>query len=152
MTAYITPSDSEREALWYLGGQRIIAALCEQDARSLRLTEWATPAKTMIFALRRQPEEEGYYVFAGEADVAHEGKVTSIGAGTFLFVPGHVPYRMEVSPSGPLCYLKWVAPAGFAHGVTQLGSRDQAWLLAPPYAPDRAKILHLAGLLRSISS
>ena len=47
--------DKEQEALWYLGGQRIINALGERIEGAFRLTEFVTPAGTFVFGLGRWP-------------------------------------------------------------------------------------------------
>jgi len=142
-------SDSEQEALWYLGGQRIIVALGEQIAGATRLTEWATPAGTIIFMHRHAQEDEALYVLAGEATVLCGGQRFLVSAGAFLFLPGHVPYQMHIGISGPLSYLAWMTPAGFAQGVVKMGNPDQPLLLAPPPISDSAKVQHLAELLRA---
>ncbi len=84
----------------------------------------------------------------GEAVISCGGQVFHVSAGTFLFLPCNVPHHMEVSKSGPLRYLTWMIPAGFAHDVTKMGNPNKALLLAPPLAPDRAKVQRLADLLR----
>jgi Cupin domain len=147
MTGHSDRAGNEQEALWYLGGLRIITALGERFAGTLRLADSVSPAGTHIYALRQ--EEEGQYVLAGEATVVCGGQVFPVRAGTFLFLPGNVPYQMQVSTSGPFRSLTWLTPAGFAHDVTQMGNPDQALLLAPPRAPDRAKMQRLADLLRA---
>lgn len=140
---------NEQEALWYLGGQRIISALGDQLAGAFHLTELVTPAGTFISALRGKREDEAQYVLAGEATLVCGGQTVDVSAGTFLFLPGGVPYQMQVGASSPLSYLTWRTPAGFAHEVTTLGTPNQPLVLAPPPAPDRAKVQHLAGLLRA---
>lgn len=147
MTGHSDHTGDEQEALWYLGGLRIITALGERIGGALRLTEFATPAGTNISVLRH--EEEAQYVLAGEATVFCGGQVLPVYAGSFLFLPGRVPYQMDVGQSGPLQYLTWLTPAGFAHDVTKLGDPHQPLLLAPPPVPDRAKIQRLADLLRA---
>ena len=140
---------NEQEALWYLGGQRIINALGERIAGAFHLTELVTPAGTFISALRGKQEDEAQYVLAGEATVVCGGQTVQVSAGTFLFLPGGMPYQIEVSAASPLKYLTWLTPAGFAHAVTTLGTSNEALVLAPPPAPDRAKLQHLADLLRA---
>ena len=139
--------DKEQEALWYLGGQRIINALGERIEGAFRLTEFVTPAGTFVSAYRHK-EDEAHYVIEGEAIISCGGQVFHASAGTFLFLPCNVPHHMEVSKSGPFRYLKWMTPAGFAHDVTKMGDPNKALLLAPPLAPDRAKVQQLADLLR----
>jgi quercetin dioxygenase-like cupin family protein len=151
MTFYSDPStflDKEQEALWYLGGQRIINALGERFERAVRLTEFVTPAGTYVYAHLHKKEDEAHYVIDGEATVSCGGQVFHASAGTFLFLPCNVPHHMEVSKSGPFRYLTWMTPAGFAHDVTKMGNPNTALLLAPPPAPDRAKVQQLADLLR----
>jgi mannose-6-phosphate isomerase-like protein (cupin superfamily) len=150
MTLHSDPStflDKEKEALWYLGGQRIIKALGERTEGAFRLAEFVTPAGTFVSAFL-QKEDEAQYVIEGEATISCEGQVFHVSAGTFLFLPCTVSYQMSISTSGPLRYLTWRTPAGFAHDVTKLGTPNKALLLAPPPAPDRAKIQRLADLLR----
>jgi mannose-6-phosphate isomerase-like protein (cupin superfamily) len=150
MTVNSDPStfpDKEKEALWYLGGQRIINALGERIEGAFRLTEIVTPAGTFVSAYRLK-EDEAHYVIEGEATISCGGQVFHVSAGTFLFLPCNVPHHMEVSKSGPFRYLTWMTPAGFAHDVTQMGNPNEALLLAPPPTPDSAKIQRLAELLR----
>jgi len=140
--------DQEKEALWYLGGQRIINALGERIEGAFSLTEFVTPAGTFVHAHLHKKEDEAHYVIEGEAVISCEGQVFHVSTGTFLFLPCNVPHHMEVSKSGPLRYLTWMIPAGFAHDVTKMGNPNTALLLAPPLAPDRAKVQRLADLLR----
>ncbi len=139
--------DKEQEALWYLGGQRIINALGEGIEGAFRLTEFVTPAGTFVSAYRHK-EDEAHYVIEGEATISCGEQVFHVSAGTFLFLPCTVPHHLEVSKSGPLRYLTWMIPAGFAQDVTKMGNSNTALLLAPPLAPDRAKVQRLADLLR----
>jgi mannose-6-phosphate isomerase-like protein (cupin superfamily) len=143
-----TFQDKEQEALWYLGGQRIIHALGERIKRGLRLTEFVTPAGTFVDAHLYKKEDEAHYVIEGEATISCGGQIFHASAGTFLFLPCNAPHHLEVSKFGPLRYLTWMTPAGFAHDVTKLGDPNTALLLAPPLAPERAKIHQFADLLR----
>jgi mannose-6-phosphate isomerase-like protein (cupin superfamily) len=139
--------DKEQEALWYLGGQRIINALGERIEVAFRLTEFVTPAGTLVYAQMHKEEDEAIYVIEGEATMTCGGQVFHVSAGTFLFLPSNEPHHLEISKSGPLRYLTWMTPAGFAHDVTKMGNPNTALLLAPPLAPDRAKVQQLANLL-----
>jgi mannose-6-phosphate isomerase-like protein (cupin superfamily) len=152
MTITNYSTDNEQETVWYLGGQRIIAALGEQDGAALRLTEWRTPARTRLFILRQQQEEEAYYVLTGQATIVIGQDAFSISTGAFVFVPSRVPYQLEIDPSGPLHHMKWVAPTGFAHAVTKLGTADHIWHLAPPGVPEPAHLHQLAALLHRLAS
>lgn len=150
MTAHSTtinvPVD-EQEALWYLGGQRIITALKEILKGAFRLTELVTPAGTASAALKHK-RDDALYVLAGEATVACGGQDFPVCAGTFLFLPCHVPHQMQVGTDG-LSYLTWMTPAGFAQDVLKMGTPNRALLLAPAHAPDSAKVQRLADLLRA---
>jgi mannose-6-phosphate isomerase-like protein (cupin superfamily) len=148
MTVNSDPSifmDNEQEALWYLGGQRIINALGERIGGAFRLTEFVTPAGTFVARMHKK-EDEALYVIEGEATIACGGQVFPVSTGTFLFLPCDVPYYMEVSTSSSFRYLTWMTPAGFAHDVTKMGNPNTALLLAPPLAPDQAKVQRLADL------
>lgn len=140
--------DQEQEALWYLGGQRITNALGERIKGAFRLTEFLTPAGTLVYAHLHKQEDEAHYVIEGEATISCGEQVFQVSAGTFLFLPCNVPHHLEVSKSGPLRYLTWMIPAGFAQDVTKMGTPNTALLLAPPLAPERAKVQRLADLLR----
>ncbi len=50
--------DQEQEALWYLGGQRIINALGERSEGAFPLTEIVTPAGTFVSAYRLKEDED----------------------------------------------------------------------------------------------
>lgn len=143
--------DQEQEALWYLGGQRIINGLGERRKGTFRLIEFLTPAGTFITSRLRKKEDEALYIIEGEVIVSCEGQTLHAGPGTFLFLPCAAPYSMEISTAGPLRYLTWLTPAGFAQEVTKMGNPDQPLILAPPPAPERVKILRLADLLRETS-
>lgn len=140
--------DQEQEALWYLGGQRIINALREWSKGMLRLTEFETPARTFIFSHLHKKDDEALYVIEGEAIVSCGGQTFHLSAGTFLFLPYTTPYRMEISTTGPLRYLMWMTPAGFAQDVTKIGNPGEPLILAPPLATEQAKVRQLANLLR----
>jgi mannose-6-phosphate isomerase-like protein (cupin superfamily) len=140
--------DQEQEALWYLGGQRIINALGERNEGASHLTEFVTPAGTLVYAHMHKKQDEAYYVIEGEATIYCGGQVLPVSTGTLLFLPSNVPHHMEVSTYGPFTYLTWMTPAGFAHDVTKVGDPSKALLLAPPLTFDRAKVQHLADLLR----
>ncbi len=137
----------EKEALWYLGGQRIINALGERMKGAFRLTEFVAPARTFVCAYM-QKEDEAQYVIEGEATITCGEQVFHVSAGTFLFLPCNVAHHMQVSTAGPLKYLTCRTPAGFAHDVTKMGHPNQPLLLAPPFAPDSAKVQQLADLLK----
>jgi mannose-6-phosphate isomerase-like protein (cupin superfamily) len=140
--------DKEQEALWYLGGQRIINTPGERFEGALRLTEIVTPAGTFVSAYRLK-RDKAHYVIEGEATISCGGQVFHLSAGSFLFLPCNIPHHMEVSQSGPFRYLTWRTPAGFAHDVLKMGDPNNALLLAPPPAADRAKVQRLADLLRA---
>jgi mannose-6-phosphate isomerase-like protein (cupin superfamily) len=140
--------DNEQEALWYLGGQRIINALGERIDGAFRLTEFVTPAGTFVYAHLHKKEDEALYVLEGKATISCGGQVFHVSAGTFLFLPCNVPHHLEVSRSGPFRYLTWMTPAGFAQDVTKMGNPNTALLLAPQLAPESAKVQQLADLLR----
>jgi mannose-6-phosphate isomerase-like protein (cupin superfamily) len=142
-----TGFEFEQEALWYLGGLRIINALRERIGEALHLTEFVSPARTHMYALRR--EEEALYALEGEATVVCAGRVFPVSAGSFVFLPGDVPYQMQVSTFGPFHYLEWLTPPGFAHDVTWMGDPSHALVLNPPLVADRAKVERLAELLRA---
>ncbi len=144
----IDAGDNEQEALWFLGGQRIINALGEWIVDPFRLSEFATPAGTIVSTYRLQGDE-ARYVLSGAATIIRAGEAVTVSAGTFLFLPEQVSHRMEVGHSGTFKYLTWMTPSGFAQYVTKMGNKHQMFVLAPPHAPDRAKIGHLADLLRA---
>lgn len=85
--------DQEQEALWYLGGQRIIKALGERIRGTICLTEFVTPAGTYISSHLHKKEDDALYVIEGEATIFCEGEVFHASAGTFLFLPCAAPIR-----------------------------------------------------------
>ncbi len=110
-----TVLDQEQEALWYLGGQRIINALSKRIEGAFRFSEFVTPAGTFIYAYMHK-EDEAQYVIEGEATISYGGQVFPVRAGALLFLPCTVPHQMEVSTSGPLRYLAWMTPAEVSPG------------------------------------
>lgn len=134
--------------MWYLGGQRIINALGERIEGTFRLTEFVISAGTFLSTHLQKKEDEALYVIKGGATVSSGGQVFHVSAGTFLFLPCIAAHYMEVSTSGPLRYLTWMTPTGFAQNVTKISNPNNALLLAPPPAHERAKVQRLADLLR----
>ena len=115
--------DKEQEALWYLGGQRIINALGERIEGAFRLTEFVTPAGTFVSAYRHK-EDEAHYVIEGEATISCGGQVFHVSAGTFLFLPCNIPHHLELT-------LPWLKHRGFFLQparllVARLGVRGEA--------------------------
>jgi quercetin dioxygenase-like cupin family protein len=147
MTAQYDGRADEQEALWRLGGLRLITIQGEQLGGALRLREFRTPARTRVVAWRR--EEVALYVLAGQATVVSGRRTVTIRPGAFLFLPSQTRYHLEVSPLSLLHYLTWVTTAGFAHDVTRLGDPHDALLLVPPQAPDSEMISRFADLLRA---
>ena len=137
----------EQEALWYLGGRRMVDALVEQGGGAPPVTEFVTPAGTLVYA-HLHKEDEAFYAVDGEATVACSGQRFHLSAGTFLFLPCKIPHHMEVSTSGPFRYLTWMVPADFAQDVTKMGNSGVPLLLAPPHPSEPTKIQQLADLLR----
>jgi len=146
-----TFQDTEKEALWYLSSKSVIEALGEQLEGVFHLTEFVIPAGTLVYPHIHHKEDEAHYVIEGNAIISCAQQILHVSAGTFLFLPCNVPHHMEVSTSGPFRYLTWMMPAGFAHEVTQMGTPNNALLLAPPSITNRAKIQSLAHLLRKCS-
>ncbi len=116
--------DKEQEALWYLGGLRIIQALGEQPK-----------------------EDTAFYVIEGEA-IFVSGEATILATpGTFLFLPRPVGFRSVVTSSGPARILTWTTPMGFAQQVTSMGNPGQAFVLSPPPLYESKKVQQLATFL-----
>jgi quercetin dioxygenase-like cupin family protein len=147
MTGQYDSRADEQEALWRLGGVRLITIQGEQVGGALRVREFRAPARTRVVAWRRQ--DVALYVLAGQATVVSGRRAVTIRPGAFLFLPSQTRYYLEVSPLSLLHYLTWVTPAGFAHSVTRLGDPRHALLLEPPPAPDRDMISRFADLLRA---
>ena len=141
--------DKEQEALWYLGGLRIIKALGEQTNGVCKIFEYLEPAGTYTFSYAPYREDTAFYVIEGEA-VFSSGRTTLYASpGTFLFLPRNVSFRYEVTGSGPARMLTWTTPMGFAHQATKMGEPGQALVLHPPYILEREKVQQLATLLRN---
>ncbi len=130
----VTPTalNEEQEALWYLGSLRIIQAIGEQAGHSVHHTEYVLPARTHIYAHRRQNDDEGVYVIEGEATFSCGQKVMSVTAGTLLILPQNVHHHLEVGKSASFRYLTWVTATGFAHNALHMGEPGQALVLSPP--------------------
>jgi uncharacterized RmlC-like cupin family protein len=141
--------DKEQEALWYLGGLRIIKALGEQTNGVCKIFEYLEPAGIYTSSYAPYREDTAFYVIEGEA-IFFSGEATiHATAGTFLFLPRPVGFRYEVSESGPARMLTWTTPMGFAHQATKMGEPGQALVLYPPYILEREKVQELATLLRN---
>ena len=59
--------DNGQEALWYLGGLRIIQALGEQPKEDRKILEYLEPAGTSTFSYAPYQEDTAFYVIEGEA-------------------------------------------------------------------------------------
>jgi hypothetical protein len=141
--------DQEREALWYLGGLRIIKALGEHRPAGWNVFEEAPPAGTRISLFSPAPEDSAFFVLEGEAIFASGSTKVHATAGTFLFLPRNLSFRYEVGKLHPARMLVWTTPLGFAHEVTQMGAPGRALVLPPPRLPDQEKMWQLAALLRN---
>jgi len=139
--------DKEQEALWYLGGLRIIQALGEQPKEDRKILEYLEPAGTSTFSYAPYQEDTAFYVIEGEAIfVSGEATIHAI-PGTFLFLPRPVGFRSVVTSSGPARILTWTTPMGFAQQVTSMGNPGQAFVLSPPPLYESKKIQQLATFL-----
>jgi hypothetical protein len=142
-------SRQEQEALWYLGGLRIIQELQTQVKRTSKIFEYLVPAKTSVLSYAPDPEDAAFYIAGGEA--AFQSGETTIQAtpGTFLFLPRSTGYRYMVPATGSMRLLTWTTPPGFAQQVTSMGNPGEAFVLSPPPAPESEKVQQLATLLRA---
>ena len=139
--------DKEQEALWYLGGLRIIQALGEQPKEDRKILEYLEPAGTSTFSYAPYQEDTAFYVIEGEAIfVSGEATIHAI-PGTFLFLPRPVGFRSVVTSSGPARILTWTTPMGFAQQVTSMGNPGQAFVLSPPPLYESKKVQQLATFL-----
>jgi len=139
--------DKEQEALWYLGGLRIIQALGEQPKEDRKIFEYLEPAGTYTFSYAPYREDTAFYVIEGEAVFSSGKTIAHATPGTFLFLPRNVSLRYEVTRSGPARMLTWTTPMGFAHQVMHMGEPGQAFVLLPPSLLEREKIQQFALLL-----
>jgi len=139
--------DKEQEALWYLGGLRIIQALGEQPKEDRKILEYLEPAGTSTFSYAPYQEDTAFYVIEGEA-IFVSGKATILATpGTFLFLPRPVGFHSVVTSSGPARILTWTTPMGFAQQVTSMGNPGQAFVLSPPPLYESKKVQQLATFL-----
>ena len=139
--------DKEQEALWYLGGLRIIQALGEQPKEDRKILEYLEPAGTSTFSYAPYQEDTAFYVIEGEA-ISVSGEATILATpGTFLFLPRPEGFRSVVTSSGPARILTWTTPIGFAQQVTSMGNPGQAFVLSPPPLYESKKIQQLATFL-----
>ncbi len=139
--------DKEQEALWYLGGLRIIQALGEQPKEDRKILEYLEPAGTSTFSYAPYQEDTAFYVIEGEA-IFVSGEATILATlGTFLFLPRPVGFRSVVTSSGPARILTWTTPMGFAQQVTSMGNPGQAFVLSPPPLYESKKVQQLATFL-----
>src|SRR2546429_9928857 len=58
--------DKEQEALWYLGGLRIIQALGKQPKEDRKILEYLEPAETSTFSYAPYQEDNAFYAIEGE--------------------------------------------------------------------------------------
>jgi len=140
--------NEEQEALWYLGGLRIIQAIREQVGHTVHRTEYVLPAGTHIYAQRHRNDDEGVFVAEGEATFSCGEKVMSVTAGTLLFFPQNVHHHLEVGTSASFRYLTWVMTTGFADSTLHMGEPGQALVLSPPPFTSGERIQQLTILFR----
>ena len=141
--------DQEREAVWYLGGLRIVKALGEHTPGGWNIFEEAPPAGTRTFSYGPSPEDSAFYVLEGEVTFASGSTTVHATAGTLLFLPRNLSFRYEVGGLHSARMLEWSTPLGFAHEVTNMGTPGQALVLPPPRLLDQEKMQQLATLLRN---
>ena len=139
--------DKEQEALWYLGGLRIIQALGEQPKEDCKILEYLEPAGTSTFSYAPYQEDTAFYVIEGEAIFVSGEATLHATPGTFLFLPRPVGFRSVVTSSGPARILTWTTPMGFAQQVTSMGNPGQAFVLSPPPLHESKKVQQLATFL-----
>ena len=143
--------DKEQEALWYLGGLRIIQALGEQPKEDRKILEYLEPAGTSTFSYAPYQEDTAFYVIEGEAIFVSGEATIHATPGAFLFLPRPVGFRSVVTSSGPARILTWTTPMGFAQQVTSMGNPGQAFVLSPPPLCESKKVQQLATFLRKTS-
>ncbi|HEX6551489.1 MAG TPA: hypothetical protein VF026_01910 [Ktedonobacteraceae bacterium] len=141
--------DQEREALWYLGGLRIIKALGEHSPGGWNIIEEAPPAGTLISSFSPSPEDSAFFLLEGDAIFVSGSMTVHATAGTFLFLPRNLSYRYEVGRPHSARILVWTTPLGLAHQVMRMGIPGQALVLLPPRLLDQEKMQQLATLLRN---
>lgn len=141
--------DQEQEALWYLGGLRIIKALGENRPGGWNFSEEAPPAGTHVFSYAPSPEDSAFYVLEGGVTFVSGSTTVHASAGTFLFLPRNLSYHYEVDRLHAARMLAWRTPLGFSHKVTCMGTPGEALVLPPPRLLDQEKVQQLATLLRN---
>src|SRR5437879_5253568 len=72
----------EQEALWYLGGLRIIQALGEQPKEDRKIFEYLEPAGTYTFSYAPYREDTAFYVIEGEAVFSSGKTIAHATSGT----------------------------------------------------------------------
>jgi hypothetical protein len=143
--------DKEQEALWYLGGLRIIQALGEQTREDRNIFEYLEPAGTSTFSYAPYHEDTAFYVIEGEAIFVSGEATIHATPGTFLFLPRPVGFRSVVTSPGPARILTWTTLMGFAQQVMCMGNPGQAFVLSPPPLFESENVQQLATFLRKMS-
>ncbi len=152
MGTYIERSaslDKEQEALWYLGGLRIIKTFGEQINESCKIFEFVEPAGTLTSSYAPYQEDTAFYIVEGEMSFSSGSTNVHATPGTFLFLPRNIHFRSQVTASGPARLLTWITPMGFAHRALNMGVAGQALVLLPPHMLEEEKMQQLTTMLRN---
>ncbi len=141
----------EENALWYLGGQRIIQALEMHRQHIGLIFEYQEPTGTITSSYAPSQEDTAFYMIEGKARFVSGETTIHATPGTFLFLPRPLGFHSTVISPNHIRLLRWTTPLGFAQQVMSTGTAGQAFVLSPPPVPEYEKIQEFAALLRRFS-
>jgi uncharacterized cupin superfamily protein len=89
-------------------------------------------------------EDETFYLVEGEAEFILDGRKYHAKAGSFAFLPRHIPHGFRIVGDRPARLLIMINPSGFDRFFADLGEPAQRLELPPPTKPDIPKLVETA--------
>ena len=139
-------SQSEGEAIWFLGALATIKATSEQTHNAFALQEQVV-APGLEPPPHSHQQDEAFYVLEGAMTVRCGDQLWYAAAGSFAFLPQGIVHAFKVEGTTPVRVLVITSPGGplgFEHFVEEMGEPAKALTLPPAEPPDLAKLQTLA--------
>jgi mannose-6-phosphate isomerase-like protein (cupin superfamily) len=144
MAGYLVLPPGEGERLTARGTTLVFKAVAATTGGAFSLHERLVPAGGRRPPAHVHPDRaEAFWVLAGEAEFELAGRVTRVGAGSFVLVPGGVAHTFGAGPASQARLLVLHAPAldGYFRELARLWGGD-----APPPRDAELELMRRHGM------
>jgi quercetin dioxygenase-like cupin family protein len=134
----VDPEDGE--AVWFLASRMTLKASAATTGGRYGLIEAELPPGFSPPTHIHHREDEAFYVLAGELTYRCADQYISAKAGTYVFLPRHVPHSFVVEGDSPARILNITSPGGGEQFFIDAGRPAEGPGLPPAGSPDLDKV------------